>query len=121
MNCRYFPIFILFFTFSCKKNSIDTFYIKNTSNKSITYTTSNLFPDTSIVQILNYKIINPGQLDGPFAYSTSASGVVEVFLFDNNIFQTNTWDNVSKKYLILKRYDLTKDSISKMGGVITYQ
>ena len=118
----------------------DMFYswvtLKNNSTKGICYAYSNSFPDTSI-PIGNYipkgtpgppsGVIQPGESyslvkSGSLeSYFTSApSGTLELFIFDANTVQTIAWDTVLSKYLILKRYDLTLDSINKTGRIIDY-
>ncbi len=109
---------------SCKGVIYPVFSIKNNSNKVLLYSYSTLYPDTSIAKVSSYKIINPEmnseKINGPFGYGTSSNGIVEIFLFDSVVYSTTPWDTIVKKYMILKRYDLTRDSINKMGGVITY-
>ncbi len=109
----------LILAFSCTPPKFDVLLIQNNSNKSICYSFSSLYPDTTIPNILN-PFIPPNQKGGPYPYGTAANGIVEVFIFDKSIVETMPWDSIVKKYLILKRYNLTIDSIGKMGGVINY-
>ena len=83
---------------SCSKHTFDSFQIKNNSTKNLYYSTSDLYPDTSVATIKYAKVIGSGQNSGSIAYSTSSSGIFEIFLFDSSIFKTNSWDSIVKKY-----------------------
>lgn len=120
---------------ACSCKSYNVWYtIQNRSGEEIFYSTSTLYPDTSIH--FGYmpngesgapNSIGPGQqfrklapmtLDGYF--STIPSGRLEIFIYDGKVFRTTSPDSMAKKYLILRRYELTEDSIKKLNGVITY-
>jgi hypothetical protein len=106
---------------SCKTIRSDgAIYIHNNSGKSIYWSMSGLYPDTTIAPISYSVNIDSGQTKGPYSYLLSSSGVIELFLFDNSVLGANPWDSVVSKYLILKRYDLTQDSIVKLNSIITY-
>jgi hypothetical protein len=116
-------IFVIACLQACKGTSYDIFYVKNNSNLILSYDVSNRYPDTSILLDGNAgstEIIRPGLTAGPFLYTKSHFGIVEIFLFDSNIFANTPLDTIRSRYLILKRYDLTTDSLNKMGGIITY-
>jgi hypothetical protein len=107
----------------CSKSLVKTsFTIQNNSGKSLYYVFTTTYPDTSIPPYIPYAIvIDPYKTGGPFLYSVSSnSGIVEVFLLDSTIVATNPWDSVVAKYMVLKRYDLTTDSLNKLNGIITY-
>src|ERR1700694_1230561 len=113
--------------------------IKNNANKDIYFSRSNLYPDTSInlgiyipkgATATPSETIHPGEslpvitrssvtLDKYFADNVP-SNTLEVFIYDVSVVKTTPWDSVVAKYLILKRYDLTVDSLKKLNGVITY-
>ncbi len=42
------------------------------------------------------------------------------FIYDAQTLETTPWDTVVKKYMILKRHDLTKKDLDSMGWKITY-
>jgi len=112
------------------------FSIKNNSSKGICYSYSNLYPDTSIpkgnyvpsgspgppsITIQpgeSYSLLKAASLDSYF--NSVTSGTMELFIFDSHTVETVSWDSVRTNYLILKRYDLTLDSIKKMNGVINF-
>lgn len=138
MPHRYIFISVLFFSLaSCRPDTFYTFFkIKNNGAGGICYRYSNLYPDTTIPRgsylpggtiaapsdIIpsgqSYSVIKAAPLDSYF--KSVLSDTMEIFIFDANIVQTTPWDTVLAKYLILKRYDLTLDSIKKMHGIITY-
>ena len=107
---------------TCSKSRVSTdFFIKNNSSKTVYYSWSDKYPDTSLTEILNEISIDPLQTVGPFYYTVSpGSGIVEIFLFDSITVASNPWDSITAKYMILKRYDLTIDSINKMNRIVTY-
>lgn len=43
-----------------------------------------------------------------------------VFVFDASIVEKTPWDTISKKYLILKRYELSLEDLQKLKWTITY-
>lgn len=108
---------------TCSKSRVSTaFFVKNNSSKTLNYSFSDKYPDTSITRILYQVPIDPLKTGGPFYYDVSpGSGIVEIFLFDSvTVVSTPSWDTIVDKYMILKRYDLTIDSIEKMNRTITY-
>lgn len=108
---------------TCSKDRVKTaFFIKNNSTKSIYFAFSDKYPDTSIPPYIPLAIVtDPQGSGGPFLYSVSSnSGIVEIFLFDSSIVASKPWDSITKNYMVLKRYDLTIDSINKMNTTITY-
>ena len=115
---------------SCHPDKYYTWFtINNNSSKGICYAYSNKYPDylpsgaagapSIVIQPgTGYSLVQAGSLD---SYFTSVrSDTLELFIFDARVVQTVPWDSVLAKYLILKRYDLTLDSIRKMKNVINY-
>lgn len=43
-----------------------------------------------------------------------------LFLLDYETVESIKWDTIRKKYIVLKRYDLTKDDLDSMNWTITY-
>jgi len=107
---------------TCSKSRYSTaFFIKNNSSKTILYSWSDKYPDTSITDILNGVPIDPLQTRGPFYYTVSPiAGIVEIFLFNSITVDSIPWDTIKKNYMVLKRYDLTIDSINQMNRIVTY-
>jgi hypothetical protein len=60
-----------------------------------------------------------GTWESDFRYFDT-SGIVEIYLFDKAIIAGNPWDSVVKKYLILKRFDLSLNSLNKRNWKIQY-
>jgi hypothetical protein len=51
---------------------------------------------------------------------TNTYGKIMYFIYDAQTLETTPWDTVVKKYMILKRYDLTKKDLDSLGWKITY-
>jgi hypothetical protein len=139
---------VLFVAFLCSLASCGLedhwpvlFSIKNNSNRRLYFQYKLTYPDTSVdnsIYLPNNstrtpsEIISAGQTQavlGGFEEKQPAlgklfaqipSGKLEVFVFDVNVVSKTPWDTVVAKYLVLKRYDLTLDSMKKMNRVITY-
>ena len=131
--------------YSCTdiKSIDDRLKIYNSSSKTIVYEISTKFPDTSLssnfynvagdtaptsaIQTFTHVILPSntntyrlyGQWEGEFS-SEIPSGKIEIFIFDLGALKINSWDTIAKNYLILKRYDLTLDSLKKMNWLIRY-
>ncbi len=121
---------------SCHPDKYYSFFtIKNNSASGICYSYSNSYPDTSIpnnkylpTPIIapsnviqsgeSYTVVKAATLGDYF--KSVPSGTMEIFIFDAQVVQTIPWDTVVTKYMVLKRYDLSLDSIKKMNGVINY-
>jgi hypothetical protein len=43
-----------------------------------------------------------------------------IFLFEKSTLETTPWDTIVKKYLVLKRYDLSLEDLEKKNWTITY-
>ena len=111
-----------------KENCHDSINVVNNSNQSIYFTISFIYPDTllnsdptsdisSRIQKLSYKVDKYRRcLEGDFNYTSK----IMCFIYDANTLETTPWDTVVKKYLILKRYDLSLGDLQKMNWTITY-
>jgi len=105
--------------------------IRNNTSKPILFYFSYNYPDTSIP---NYEVnkvsltwgINPNseihycQKGFENAFSENAKGIIMFFIYDFETMNTIPLDTVRAKYLILKRYDLTLDSLKKLNWNVTY-
>lgn len=111
--------------------------VRNNSTKNIYFYWGYNSPDTTLLGSIDlynpsndpakYKIAPSstkpdGRYESPqsFFEHKFPSGKGSFFVFDATVLETTNWDTVRAKYLILKRYDLTLDSIKKMGYTITY-
>lgn len=106
--------------------------IVNKSSTSIYYYESLHYPDTSIN---NY---NPSKAGSFFKVESNSTndditsscfeadfrinpyGKIIYFIYDAHTIETVPWDTIKKKYMILKRYDLSLDDLNKMNWTITY-
>jgi hypothetical protein len=85
-----------------------------------TAATSSIQTETHVVlpsNINTYRLW--GRWEGEFT-DEIPSGRLEIFIFDLGVLRNNSWDTIAKNYLILKRYDLTLDSLKKMNWLIQY-
>jgi hypothetical protein len=111
--------------------------INNKSSQPIYYAIGNGYPDTLIPGYppLPNPALSPSDHEVmPFSmHGIALNGTWEsfysdiypsdklvFFVFDANTLETTNWDTVRARYRILKRYDLTLDSIRKMNWVLTY-
>jgi hypothetical protein len=109
---------------SCKKHYYYYFNIKNASQKSILYSYSTRYPDTSIAYIDDPKIIVPGETYAvltniKYDANSPYTGIIELFVFDRDTLNAYKWDTITAKYRV-RRYDLTVDSLHKMNSTVTY-
>jgi len=121
----------------CKENFLsrqdDRLKIKNNSQENIYYDFSYDYPDTSIdhyyprndpnVYLVKSnsekKYTSRAKWEAVFG-SEIPSDTLLLFIFDSYVLETIPWDTVRKKYLILKRYDLSYDDLERMNWTITY-
>jgi len=119
---------------SCKKDSSYYDYrlkVINKSDKTIDVDYSKVFPDTTINSV-PYFYHNAGKATPNGTVTLVRGGTWEnafkgdihqkliVFIFDASIVDSTPWDTIRKKYLILKRYDLTLEDLQKVNWSITY-
>jgi hypothetical protein len=133
-------IFIIFIQSTCRKEgaSDSRIRINNNSNKTLVYDFAYNYPDTSLIgnfyNASRDTIISPTHIIQPYSFNQTytrgrweekfvnqiPSGKLEVFLFDLNVLRSSPWDTIAKNNLIVKRYDLTLDSLIKLNWVISY-
>ena len=127
-------IAIMTMSINCRKNKADChvyYTIKNNSSKAI-YFISN---KDSALNLLSYP---PGA--SPATYKCDANAKINdaqrscyesnillssthmlyIFIFDAQIIETVPWDTIKKNYIILKRYELTKDELDSAKWIINY-
>ena len=46
---------------------------------------------------------------------------IYVFIFDAEVVENTSWEDVARDYLVLKRYDLSLDDLKQLDWKITYQ
>ena len=114
-----------------------TISIKNNSNKSLYFTYSFTYPDTSVDNSQYIPkgstrtpsvVVDPGQLANIIIsrvsldefYDQIPSGKFEVLVYDANVVKNTPWDTVVAKYLVLKRYELTSGDVTRTNGKISY-
>jgi hypothetical protein len=124
-----------------KGSGLDTrLHIVNNSTNTIVTQLSCLFPDSSLdvnfytkqnnicVDTSSNNQIYPGsslafKVAGSWGYIFShyiPSDTLQIFIYDYATFKNNSWDTIVSKYLILKKYDLTLDSLEKLNWIIKY-
>jgi hypothetical protein len=102
-----------------------TFYIRNNTMDTFKYSSSTLFPDTTLQNNVDSTSIYPfqlGQINIPqyLLPNFETYGSVEVFLINVDTLHKYPWQTVASRYLIAKRYELTYDSIKDNNNVINY-
>jgi hypothetical protein len=53
-------------------------------------------------------------------FPKALNGKISTYIFDAHIIETNSWDTIVKKYMILKRYELTLLDLDSLNWTITY-
>lgn len=123
---------LFFISATCCRNQKDchyNVYIKNNSDRAIYFLFSTSYPDTFFydnpIADANYYKLNPRQethdsnnscVEG-YYYNTQK---LIYFIFDAQTLETVPWDTVVKKYMILKRYELTLHDLDSLNWTITY-
>lgn len=126
---------------TCEHESDNCHYyiaIQNNSNKAIYVINSKGYPDSTYFKygpnpVLSshiYKVL-PGEtntnnkgrecIEDLWEYLYESSGnKMMYYIFDAQTLETTPWDTVCKKYLVLKRYDLSLADLQRMNWTITY-
>jgi hypothetical protein len=121
---------------SCNPNKF-TIDLKNNSTKSLYFTYSYTYPDTSVDNNIYLPpgstrtpsvVVAPGELINIIYskvsidefYAHIPSGKFQVLVYDASVVKTTPWDTVVAKYLVLKRYELTSGDVARTRGVISY-
>jgi len=136
---NYLTVLLLVFSLiSCFEdtNPVDaTIVIRNNSNIDITYyLKNNKISDTSLYTIghslskdyfVNRIISARGVLEIPDSYrkslkKMSKDEVMMVFLFSRDTIEQVLWERIADEYMVLKRFDLTLDSLEKRNWVLEY-
>jgi hypothetical protein len=130
-----FLIALLLILFGCNTKKEDCHYyvtIKNNTGSDIYFYLQFNYPDTSIDSYnpigspYDYKIAANNEKQASVGRNHCYEGffklnpTLEYFLFDANTLMTVPWDTIRRKYLILKRYDLTLNDLQSMNWRITY-
>jgi len=131
INLILFGIVILF-TISCRndENCHDSILIKNNSSKAMYFGFSFRYPDTitldpnPTLDKLYFKIENHSDksvhyrhcIEDDFVFTSK----IMCFIYNSETLETTPWDTVVKKYMILKRYDLTLHDLDSLNWIITY-
>lgn len=126
---------IMFISATCTKNS-ETCHtevtILNNSDSDIYFGLSLRYPDTLILypnpasagdyykveKHSRKKDIDDECIENIF--EENSSGTLMYYIYDAQTLETVPWDSVVKKYMILKRYELSLDDLQRMNWTITY-
>ncbi len=121
-------IILLLFCFlgsSCKVYYSDAVNFQNNSNDtlSVAYSPSSdttLPTDPGTVTALIFP-----RTQGSVAYPINAfpqypHGTIKIFVFKQSDLGKHSWDSISVLHLLLRRYDLTFDSLKKINNTIAY-
>ena len=103
--------------------------IQNETNDTIRFYGSYNYPDTAISQntpMLLYPVI-PHTRDYINSRGKKWEKVLvaphdtmSIFILQQEVVNTYTWDEIRSKYLILKRYDLSITDLRNLNFVVTY-
>jgi len=119
---------VFFISIGCKNNCHHDITFINNSNKNLYYYEGS-YPDTSIFDynplITNYYFIPKNthsrfQISSCFEQRFNLTPKIIYFIFDAEVLKTIPWDTVMKKYMILKRYELTLQGLKDSNWTITY-
>lgn len=103
--------------------------IINNSSLPIYFYRSGLYPDTLTLNydptgVQYYKLgassIKKDIRRYCLEYDFDSQSIWMYFIFDAHLLETTPWDTVVKKYMILKRYDITLEDMQKSDWTITY-
>jgi len=125
---------VLLALFSCNLSMEEMDYdirprIKNNSEKVIYFGSQHNYPDTAIELNNPLKVssrrVNPGETVVSRAsnwepkFNSTSHGIIMFFIYDDAL-QDVPWDTIKANYMILRRYDLTWDSLVYMNYIIEY-
>jgi len=119
---------------SCKKDSSYYDYrlkVVNKSDKTIYADFYQSYPDTTLGLHSHFDnatvkaatngtitLVRGGTWEN--AFKEDIHQKLMVFIFDASVVDNTPWDTIKKKYLILKRYDLSLDDLQKSNWTVTY-
>jgi hypothetical protein len=128
-------IYVLAFLFimsNCVYDRMDfKLKITNNSNADIYFFDTFSYPDTSIRVEYNptyskteYFIKNGETksvvVRGTWDESFKIWDTLIIFIYDAKTLETTPWDSIRKNYLILKRFDLTLQSLENLNWIISF-
>jgi len=123
---------LLFIYATCcrdKKDCHYNVYINNNTDKAIYFNLSASYPDTlfyynptvegDICKVNPHKHTNESHNSCVEGYYLQVPKLI-YFIYDAQTLETTPWDTVKKKYMILKRYELTLQDLENMNWTVTY-
>jgi hypothetical protein len=114
------------------KDCHNTITIVNNSDKDIYFSPSARYPDTLTLypnpaSAGDYYKVEKNTIGKDlyrdcieYKFKAIPSGIIMFYIYDAQTIETVPWDTVVKKYLILKRYDLSLEDLQRMNWTITY-
>ena len=144
-NILIITITLFFITTSniCRKDTKDCHYhikVNNLTNKVLYSAAADNYPDTfSIDKTMVSPILGGGEshridpmgitegslsisrcYEDDFSNGLLPNKVLMIYIFDENVLRTISWDTLKAKNLYLKRYDLSLEDLRKNNWTITY-
>ena len=124
---------IILVSATCSNDNENCHYkvtIVNNSDKVIYFYPSSRYPDTltlypnpttsgnyfKIEKLSSKEDIYHSCVEGKFSITSKYM----YFIYDAQTLETTPWDTVVKKYMILKRYDLSLEDLQRVNWTITY-
>jgi len=122
---------VILFTISCRddENCHDSISIVNNSDKAIYFDNSYRYPDTTLYTnpTLDKSYFKMEEHSSKFDYYRNClegdfdfTPKILYFIYDAETLETTPWDTVCKKYMVLKRYDLSIADLQRMNWTLTY-
>ena len=130
-----YPSFLVLFSGCPMDDSQDPdseLLLYNNSKRTILFSTQyNVKGDTSLKN--NFPILynNTDRTVYPYSlkkipgqsiriFKEYPNDILMLYLFDRDTLAANTWDTIVAEYNLLKRYDLTLDSLERRGWKVNY-
>ena len=123
---------IIFFSVIACRNDTDchyNIYVNNRSDRAIYFDFSPLYPDTlfydnptssgDMFKLNPHQTSNDGHKSCVEGYFYRVPKII-YFIYDAQLLETTPWDSVAKKYMILKRYELSLEDLKRTNWTISY-
>ncbi len=82
-----------------------------------------LYPDTAVSEIRAGVLFKRGE-SRHYSYSSAKEDIwvdtLSLFIFDADVFDTYSWEEIKNDYKVLKRYDLSPQDLRQLNYIIHY-
>lgn len=117
---------IFVFIFSCREDELKRILtVKNNSPDPICFIVSHNFPDTALDCKVTAISLAPKAdtqlyLRMGWEYELECIGILQIFIIDQEVWNSETCDNIKKTYKILKRFHLSNDVLRSSDWTVSY-